>query len=235
VSSTSTEIRFDGSKLMFFGHSQGGLNGPLYLAADPSPRGGVLSGSSSILSITLLEKTKPDPSVAALVRSVFLALKEEEAGELSVFHPAMSLGQSMVDVTDPIHYARFDAIAPRLGFAPKSIYLTEGINPDGTGDSYAPPHGIEAHGIAIGLPLELPDQRAIVESRWGGPQPIEIPEDGISGNLADGQASGVLAQWAVPEGDDGHFVVFDVPEAKAQASHFLELLAADPKGRVPPP
>jgi hypothetical protein len=30
VSKEGTEIRFDGSKLAFFGHSQGGLNGPLF-------------------------------------------------------------------------------------------------------------------------------------------------------------------------------------------------------------
>ena len=65
--------------------------------------------------------------------------------------------------------------------------------------------------------------------------PVEIPPDGLSGNLANGAASGVLAQWAVPEGDDGHFVVFDVPEATAQASLFLLNLTAEPAGRVPAP
>ena len=45
------------TKIVFFGHSQGGLNGPLYLAVDASARGGVLSGASSGVPITLLEKT----------------------------------------------------------------------------------------------------------------------------------------------------------------------------------
>jgi hypothetical protein len=61
------------------------------------------------------------------------------------------------------------------------------------------------------------------------------PSDGLAGNLANGKASGVLAQWAVPSGDDGHFVVFDVPAAKTQAAVFLQNLAADPVGRVPAP
>jgi predicted esterase len=235
VSFTSSEIRFDPSKVMFFGHSQGGLNGPMFLAADSAARGAVLSGSSSMLSITLLEKTKPAPSVAALVRSVFLGLDEEEAAELNVFHPAISLAQSLVDVTDPIHYAPHVALQPRSGFAPKSVYMTEGVNADGTGDSYSPPHGIEAQAIAMGLPLQLPAQRAIAESSWGGPQPVHIPLGGLSGNLAGGGASGVLAQWSVAEGSDGHFVVFDVQPATLQASAFLRLLADEPVGRVPPP
>jgi hypothetical protein len=235
VSVTDTEIRFDPTKLMFFGHSQGGLNGPLFLAADPAARGAVLSGSSSILSITLLEKTQPSPSVAALVRSVFLALKEEEAGELNVFHPAISLAQSLVDVADPIHYARFTVVEPRAGLASKSVYMTEGVNPDGTGDSYSPPHGIEAQAIAMGLPLQLPAQRAIAESAFGGPQPVTIPLGGLAGNVAGGAASGVLAQWPVAVGSDGHFVVFDVPAATGQASAFLRFVADEPAGRVPPP
>ena len=45
VSPTKKEIRFDGRSVLFFGHSQGGVNGPLFLAADDPARGGVLSGT----------------------------------------------------------------------------------------------------------------------------------------------------------------------------------------------
>jgi hypothetical protein len=235
ISLTGAEIRFDASRLLFFGHSQGGLNGPPYLAADDSAVGAVLSGASSVMSITLLEKTMPSPSVAAVVKSVFLALRADEYGELDSFHPAISLAQSIVDAVDPIHYARHIALEPRPGFAPKSIYMTEGINPDGTGDSYAPPHGIEAHAIAMGLPLELPFVRPILELEWGGPQPVAIPLDGLAGNLAGGAASGVLGQWAVPADSDGHFVIFDVPAARDQAADFLRALVDEPAGRVPAP
>ncbi|HVY47525.1 MAG TPA: hypothetical protein VHB21_16665 [Minicystis sp.] len=235
VSTSHQEIRFDASKLMFFGHSQGGLNGPLYLAADASARGGVLSGSSADISITLLEKTSPPPSVAGLVTTVFLGLRESEVSEVDPFHPAISLAQSIVDVVDPIHYARYTIREPRPGFHAKSVYMTEGINPDGTGDTYAPPHGIEAHSIAMGLPLQLPGEHPILEEQWGGPRPVAVPATGLSGNLGRGEASGVLAQWAVPPGDDGHFVVFDVPEAQSQAARFVKDLGDDPKGDVPPP
>lgn len=235
VAKAGAELRFDGSKLMFFGHSQGGLNGPLYLAADSSARGGVLSGSSASIAITFLEKTQPSPSVAGLVRSVFLGLKSDEYAELDLFHPALALGQALVDVIDPMHYARFTTTSPRVGFANKSVYMTEGINADGTGDSYAPPHGIEVHALALGLPLQLPSQHPIAEAQWGGPKPVAIPPAGLSGNLGGGKASGVLAQWPVAPGSDGHFVVFDVPKATAQAAGFLENLAADALGRVPAP
>ena len=235
VSLTGKEIRFDGSRLMFFGHSQGGHNGPLFLAADSAARGGVLSGSSSLMSITLLEKTKPAPSVAAAVETLFLGLVGDEGDELNELHPAISLAQTIVDVVDPIHYAASIARSPRPGFAPKSIYMTEGVNPDGTGDSYAPPHGIEVHALAMGLPLQAPGQRALEEARWGGPAAVTIPPEGLSGNLADGAASGVLAQWPVPSGTDGHFVIFNVKAAQDQAAEFLRHLADEPAGRVPAP
>jgi hypothetical protein len=235
LSFTHAPIRFDANKLLFFGHSQGGLNGPLFSAVDPSIRGAVFSGSGAEIAIALLEKTDPSPSVAALFSTLLLGLNAAETSELDVFHPEVSMIQSLIDVTDPLHYGRMQAADPRPGFAPKSIYMTEGINPDGTGDTYAPPHGIEAHAISIGLPVELPEQRAIAESKWGGPQPVRVPSGGLSGDLARGDASGVLGQWAVPAGDDGHFVVFDVPSARTQAAVFLQNLIADPQGLVPPP
>ncbi|HEY4121396.1 MAG TPA: hypothetical protein VGM56_26200 [Byssovorax sp.] len=235
VSKTHTEIRFDASKLTFFGHSQGGLNGPLYFAADDSARGGVLSGSGADITITLLEKTSPPPSIVSLITTLLLDLDGTEATEVDFFHPAISLAQTIVDVVDPINYARYSILEPRPGFAPKSIYQTEGVNPDGTGDTYAPPHSIEAHSIALGLPPQLPEQHPIVEEQFGGPQPITVPASGLSGNLANGRASGVLAQWAVPVGDDGHFVVFDVQAAQLQAARFVANLSANPIGEVPAP
>ncbi len=229
------EVRFDPSKVLYFGHSQGGLSGPLYLASAKTARGGVLSGAGAIFGIALLEKTEPQPSIKDLVANIFLNLTADESAELNLLHPAISLAQSIVDVTDTIHYGRFIATEPRSGFAPKSIYMTEGINPDGVGDSFAPPHGIEAHGISIGLPLQLPGQRAIEETAWGGPVPVSVPPEGLSGNMGNGQASGIFAQWPIALGDDGHFVIFDQPAAGDQAAEFLKALGEDPKGRVPAP
>jgi hypothetical protein len=232
ISVTGTNILFDASQLMFFGHSQGGLNGPLFTAIDPTARGGVFSGSGAQIAIGLLDKNLPLPAVSALVKTLLML---DGTNELDVFHPCMSLFQDIIDVEDPLHYARFQAVEARMGFEPKSIYMTEGINPNGTGDNYAPPPGIEAHALAMGLPLQLPDQHDIPQLAWGGPSPTMVPTAGLTGNLAAGKASGILAQWAVPAGKDGHFVVFDVPAAQEQAAQFLENLSQKPRGLVPPP
>lgn len=234
VSRTGTEIKFDKTRLAFMGHSQGGLNGPMFLAIDDQARGGMLSGSGSMIEIALVEKTKP-VNVAGLVKSVFLGLSTDEYPELDLFHPALSLAQTMVDPTDPLNYVRMIATEPRAGFSPKSVMMTEGVNADGTGDSYAPPHGIEVQAVALGLPPQNPIIHPIEELAWGDLSPITIPAEGLSGNLANGQASGVLAQWLASDASDGHYVIYDIPAAMDQSAGFVEHLLSDPIGRVPAP
>lgn len=234
VSTTGADILFDSTKIMVFGHSQGGLNGPLFTAIDPAARGGVFSGAGAIITIGLLEKTKPQPSVSQLLRTQ-LGFDATNVAELDIFHPCMSLVQSLTDVVDPINYARLQTLEPRTGFAPKSVYMTEGVEPDGKGDNYAPPASIEAHALAMGLPLQLPLVYNFPQLDWGGPIPTEVPTGGLLGNLANGQASGILAQWSPPAASDGHFVVFRVPAARSQAAKFLQNLAANPMGLIPPP
>jgi predicted esterase len=229
VSRTQGDIAFDPSRILFFGHSQGGLNGPLFLAASDAARGGVLSGAGSVLAVALIEKTKP-VDVAATVRLLLGVSDEERAKELDMFHPALALTQSIIDAADPIHYGAFITTSPRAGFAPKSILQTEGIAADGSGDSYAPPHGIDALAVSMSLPRVAPGVRPIREAQWAGIGDVTIPEGGLRGNLAAGRATGALAQFRPKDGRDGHFVVFDVPGARAQASMFCRNLAADSIG-----
>lgn len=230
ISKTGAEIKFDASKLMFFGHSQGSLNGPLFLAASADVRGAVLSGASGLMSITLLEKTEPQPSVAGLVKGIFLGLSDEEGLELAIDHPAISLAQSIVDTVDPINYAHL-ALNPVVG-VPKSVYQTEGIRADGSGDSFAPPRGGEALAMAFGIPLMDPFVRLPPDAAWENVAPTAIPAEGLSGNVAGGLATGVLAQFDPGKGE-GHFVVFNVAAATNQSAGFLRALADDPHGRVP--
>jgi hypothetical protein len=233
VSRTQAVISFDATKLVFLGHSEGGLNGPLFLAGDNQALGGVLSGSGAMITVALLDKTSPMPSVAQAVKTLLGLTSPAEAAELNLFHPVLNMAQAIVDATDPVNYARYIFQSPRPGFAPKSILQTEGVNPDGTGDTYAPPLGIEIHSVALGLPRETPGVHTIAQAAWGGAADITVPMGGLQGNLAGGQASGVLGQFVPAPMDDGHFVAFDVPAAHAQVGQFCQNLAADPKGRVP--
>jgi hypothetical protein len=234
TSRTQAAISFDATKLVFLGHSEGGLNGPLFLAGDNQALGGVLSGSGAMITVALLDKTSPMPSVASAVKTILELTTPTDAAELNLFHPVLNMAQTIVDATDPVNYARYIFQSPRPGFAPKSILQTEGVNPDGTGDTYAPPLGIEIHSVALGLPRETPGVHTITQAAWGGLGDVMVPGAGLQGNLAGGKASGVLGQFVPAPNDDGHFVAFDVPAAHAQVGQFCQNLAADPKGLVPP-
>ncbi len=233
VSRTQVDVGFDSTKILFFGHSQGGLNGPLFLAASKAARGGVLSGAGSVLTIALLEKTAP-VDVAAAVRVLIGLQDSERAKEINEFHPAFTLAQTLVDALDPVHYGSFITTSPRAGFEPKSIFQTEGIKPDGSGDTFAPPHGIEALAVSMSLPRLAPGVRPIKEAEWAGIADLSVSASGVSGNLAGGKATGALGQYA-PKGRDGHFVVFEIPEARAQAASFCAELAGNPIGKLTPP
>src|SRR6185503_4314156 len=53
----SRTISFDPARVYFFGHSQGGLTGPGFVAFEPSVSGAVLSGTGGLLYLALLNKT----------------------------------------------------------------------------------------------------------------------------------------------------------------------------------
>ena len=233
VSRTTADIHFDASRLMFYGHSQGGQNGPLFLGSDDVSRGGVLSGSGAMIIVPLLEKTKPSPSVVGAVKTLMGVNGEGNEDELNFYHPVLNLAQTLGDAADPLNYVPYIIKSPRAGVH-KSIYMTEGIGADGVGDSYAPPDGIEIASVSMGLPRMLPGIRPVAMAAWGGIADVTIPPEGLSGNLGGGTATGILAQFEPVAGSDGHFVIFDVLPARKQSTQFMKNLAADPKGRVPP-
>lgn len=199
-------VRFDPARVFFFGHSQGGLNGPLWLAAEDGARAAVLSGAAGNIALSLLEKRQP-VNIPALVNSL-LGLS---AGELVPLHPVAALLQLLVDPADPVSYGRYIVREPREGMHAKHVFQTQGFV-----DLYAPPPGIAALALSIGLPLVQPVLHE--ESGWalyGEPSPM-LP---LTGNLSG--TTGAWMQFDAPEGVDGHFVVFRVRGAQSRAAMFL--------------
>lgn len=223
TSATKAAITFDKNRIAFMGHSQGGLNGPIFLATDDTAKGAVFSGAGSAIAYSLLLKVKPDPSIAGLVKA-FLGVSEENQDELGPLHPAMSLVQTVVDATDPLHYYGALARAPFMGRVPKSVLMTEGVAADGTGDNYAPPRTIEAGAVAGGFPLIEPVVLDIPElTKLDGVAPLKLP---IKGNAAMGKVTVGIAQFT-PKGFDGHFVMQRIPRARGMTTLFLTSVLND--------
>jgi len=210
-------IRFDPDRVFFFGHSQGGSTGPSFVALEPSLRGAVLSGTAGLLTLSLLYKTSP-LDIPLLLHTL---LRDDPIDE---DNPSIALCQMWFERADGINYAPLMVRRPGLApdgtpLAPRNIFQTEGFT-----DTYTPNPALEAMAVAIGGDLvATPDQAdvpGLTQLRGSG---VLAPP--FSNNAADGRATAVLAQYAAPPDDDGHFVVFDVPLATRQAAQFLGTLA----------
>lgn len=189
----------DPERVYFYGHSQGGLNGPLFLAIDDQAQGGVLSGAGGHLAIALVDKVEPlnIPQLAGfLLRFPGSGAAALEQEHLVYEHPILALLQTWTDVADPTNYAHYLFRAPRPGFAPKSILQTEGIT-----DAYTPPRSIEALATAAGIPPLMPVLQPIEAMDVIGLAPVSGP---VHANVAGGGATAGLIQ-----ADGGHFVAFD--------------------------
>jgi hypothetical protein len=202
-----TTHTFNATKIYFFGHSQGGLTGPPFLAAEPDVKGAVLSGAGGLIYYSLLNKTKPVniPGLIALIVRDF---------PLDEFNPVLAMTQMYLEPSDPVNYAPLFIREPPSGMAPKPIFQSEGLI-----DNFTPPPNIEALGVAIGLTPVPP----IIQVVPGfGLREIESDGPPLSNNLNG--VTGVFLQYTAVD-DDGHFVVFDIPAARLQSAKFLGTLA----------
>lgn len=210
-------IRFDPTKVYFFGHSQGGLTGPGFVAFEPAVSGAVLSGTGGLLYLALLYKTEP------LDVSMLLAafLRDDPVDE---DNPSLAMLQMWVERADGANYAPLFVRRP-IG-TPRNIFQTEGFT-----DTYTPNPSIEAFAVAVGGDIvQLPDTADIAGlTVLRGRSVVPAP---ISGNV--GGATAALGQYKQRTGSDGHFVVFDIAAARRQAASFLGTLAQTGTATVVP-
>ena len=213
VSDLGVASRFNPNKIMFMGHSQGGLNGPLFMAIEPQIIGGVLSGAGSNIAISLEQKTRPF-DVNQLVR-VALGLNVNDT--LDRWHPALSILQMFIEPGDSSNFANYWFHSPPEGYQPKSVLMTVGLR-----DEYTPPESTFALAVAGRVPLIQPVAQPIAALDFLGITDAGIPP--ISANVTSGDATAGLAQYE----REGHFVIFDLPSAKERYSRFLQELAQRP-------
>jgi predicted esterase len=215
VDRAGRSIWFDPERLYFFGHSQGGITGPLWLAYEPEIKGAVLSGAGGLLYLALLHKTEPF-DVSALVRAV---IPDQPVDE---FNPILALVQQWLDPVDPAAYARLLVTSPPGDLAAKHLVQSEGVP-----DHFTPNPAI--HALATALQL---DQTEPVLGRVEGLELLgrSVLTPPVTANQT---TTSVLAQYQASAGSDGHFVVFDVPEAQSQVVEFLRSLASEGSATLP--
>jgi pimeloyl-ACP methyl ester carboxylesterase len=218
-SPTGDEIVLDGSNMLFMGHSQGGLNGSLYLALSERCRGAYLSGSAGNILYSIAYKTEPVNILAGIGLVLGLSDRDIEAFDIGIYHPLLNLIQLFIEPADPMNYAVHWFADPLEGVPARHILQVEGM-----GDSYSPPIGIEALGVAAGLVPVEPMLRDVDGFELKGILPVEKPVS-LNVTAGTGSVTAGFLQYAPPPDVDGHFVSFYVPEAIETWTWFLHSLA----------
>ncbi len=208
-SANSRTVKFDASKLYFFGHSQGGLTGPPFLAYEPEVTGAVLSGAGGLLYLSMILKTEP----VDIVGLVGAFIRDKPLDE---FNPVLAILQGYVDLSDAVSYAPLLVRRPAAGVGAKHIFQSEGFT-----DRFTPPPSIEALATSIGVDLVNPVLAPVKGIELRGRTSLTTP---VTANL-EGKTA-VLVQYDEVAGSDGHFVLFDVPAAQVQSIQFLSTLAS---------
>ena len=207
VDGSDRRVRFDTDRIYFYGHSQGGITGPPFLAYEPEVKAAILSGAGGALYLSLLHKTAP-LDITALVAAV---IRDDPLDE---FNPILALVQMYLDRSDTNSYAPLLVQRPPPNIAPKHIFQSEGFD-----DTFTPNPNIEALATAIGGnqvgPAIEPVQGLQLRNHSILSPPVSANQNGVTA---------ALLQYTAPSATDGHFVLFNVPAARRQAAEFLGTL-----------
>ncbi|HUU01437.1 MAG TPA: hypothetical protein VM425_08370 [Myxococcota bacterium] len=244
VSGVPDPVSLDPQHILYFGHSQGSLTGPLFLAFSPAVKTAVLSGAGGNLIQSLLTKTQP-LDIAGLTR---LMLGDPDVGSM---HPVLNLMQIYFDPVDVVNYGR------DLTYAPRQVGETLDVPPE---PIYAGPKNIlQSFGRDDHFSTE-PTLAGFARSMWllqvdsgsacecGDEQCDLVDDDGlhtvpcsIAGLAAmtppvranagwQGQNYTAVLKMYLPDGYDGHFVLFEHPRGPADYAAFLGSAILDPEG-----
>ncbi len=217
-------IKLDKNSIVFWGHSQGSTEGSLAMPYADGVKAIVLSGNGASLKLALLTKTNP-VNIAGALPYVLQDPSLANGDQAAEMHPVLTLLQQWIDPADPLHFAQAITRAPETGHSAKHVFQTYGL-----GDTYAPPITLREFAIAGQLDRVAADASATKPDDIDGAKDVA---SGVTGNVTVGTAKYTLGvrEYGPPQGDDGHFVAFDVPSANADVVRFLSLGI----GATPPP
>ncbi|WP_438026551.1 hypothetical protein [Sorangium sp. So ce233] len=207
--------RFDRGRVLLAGHSQGSQSAAAQAALDPLFRGVILSGCGGDARLGILRRG--DLPFMPLIEAALTLRK----GELTEFHPFMTLVQSLIDPVDPQSYARLYR-EPLPGRRPQNV-----LHFGGLADTFTPPETA----VALATALEATPLRPVRAAAEVLPFLRERrPEGPLRGNIAGGQATAAFVQVPATRGEDGHFVLFHERDAAALAMEFMRSAVASAGG-----
>ena len=216
ASPIAAAIRFDPTKVYFFGHSQGSNVGALFAPFEPGVTVAVFSGAGAHLVSSLLHKTSPVDATVGMA----LILQEpwDSLTRTGIDHPILNLFQAYFDRSDAENYNRllaYDAVDSGTHF----------LQTFGLGDTYSPVDTLEAFARASVASTVRP----VLAATGSGAPDVDAP---VTGNLhrPGGNFTAVVSQHDPSQGEDGHFVAFDEPDANRRVIQFFATAATSGSG-----
>ncbi len=207
---TEESIAFDPERIFFFGHSQETHGQLLFAIHEPLIKGVILSGTgANIMNLLLAKKNSYDlPSALSVV------LKDVN---IDYSHPMLNLIQAAFDPVDPVNHAPHMYREPfgDIEYPKRHVFMSYGA-----GDTYSPESTQSTLARVLGLV-----QWSTSEHKIDGIQTIDsLPH---SNTVYIGNGIGVTIVVVIYEpgaGQDGHFVMFDNPDAVSQSTEFIRTM-----------
>ncbi len=218
-SPTMSDVRFDASRVVVFGHSQGATHAMLVVPFEPGIRAALISGGGGDLTESLLSKTSPVNIAAAVPLAL---LDPDESGRLvgGDQHPALALFQMYYERVDPVNYGRHYYREP-IDMVGHHVFMTYGI-----GDTFTTERTMQAFARAAAMPHLMP----VIVPVEGLGDPVPAPAIGnVAVNMLPFSVG--MRQYMPMAGSDGHFVSTQTTQGRADAVRFVLEAAA---GSVPP-
>lgn len=217
ASPIESAIRFDGSRISMFAHSQGSTHASMMIAYENDLEAVVLSGNGGDLVQSLLHKSEPI-DIAGLLP--FALLDADAAGNLNggEFHPVLGIFQAYFESADPVNFGRRVVRSPIEASTGLHVLMTYGM-----GDTYSPEETMKAYASSVGFAHVTPVLTSLGLE--------EVPPALMSNaNIVGTPRTVGMRQYMPESGDDGHFVATRTTQGRADMLRFLRAVSA---GQIP--
>ena len=224
IGDATITLRFSPEKVYYTGHSQGAITGPLTVFST-ALRAYFFSAGAGHMTLWTLTKTAIEDGLTVKELAQFVICDDQT--ELDLFHPVLALYQL---VSEPIDQMNFDPYLFKWPLTQrKHVMALLGI-----GDNWTPSASVgDATTTAMGLTHVGPKLQELTGQSLLGKSVLDADLSGnyVFDNLA---YTGGLKQYECGTYcDEGHFVLFYVPEAQADFKTYFETLLKNDAPTVP--
>ena len=227
ATTSSGTFRYDPSRLLMYGHSNGSTIGGAVIPLHPDLRAGMLSGAGGSWVHNLVLAEAP----IVLRDLVGVLLGYEPGDEVDVHDVPIALFQTAMESVEMASWGRHVWQEPLAGNAPKDLLLIEGLIDPGHF-----PRMVNSYAMSVGMDVLEPtsEETAAAEYALVGRGGIAAPASANSD--AEGRrVTTITVQRDERPGTDGHIVPFEWPDLKYQYSCFAWSALVSGTATVPGP